>query len=78
MMNTCATCGNSYERCLQITRDGDSRWFDCFECAITALAPRCAQCSTLIIGHGVQVRDTYYCCANCATLQGNLQLKDHA
>jgi hypothetical protein len=27
--------------------------FDCFECAIQALAPTCAHCQSRVIGHGV-------------------------
>jgi hypothetical protein len=40
--------------------------FDSFECAIHALAPKCAHCGCQIIGHGIQTRGTIFCCANCA------------
>lgn len=62
----CDRCGNQYDRCFTISFGGDVHVFDCFECAIAELAPRCAACDTTVIGHGTQVDDTIYCCAHCA------------
>ena len=43
-MTRCETCGNEYERALTVTLDGIEHHFDCFECAIHALAPTCTRC----------------------------------
>ena len=68
-MQHCETCGNSYDHPLEIRIDGSSHYFDCFECAIHALAPVCGHCGVRVIGHGVQVDTTIYCCANCADME---------
>ena len=62
---TCEVCGNEYEGCFEVRLDGETHTFDCFECAIHALAPRCAHCGCRIIGHGVEVNGSVYCCAHC-------------
>jgi len=46
----------------------DTYVFDCFECAIHALAPTCARCGCKIVGHGVASRDDVFCCAHCVRL----------
>jgi hypothetical protein len=33
--------------------------FDCFECAIAALAPECEKCGVKIIGHGLEADERY-------------------
>ena len=68
-MQHCETCGNSYDHPLEIRIDGETHYFDCFECAIHALAPVCGHCGVRVIGHGVQVDSTVYCCANCADME---------
>ncbi|MEX2534925.1 MAG: hypothetical protein WD273_04915 [Trueperaceae bacterium] len=68
-MQHCETCGNSYDHLLEITVDGATHVFDCFECAIHALAPTCGHCKVRVIGHGVQVDQTVYCCAHCADME---------
>jgi hypothetical protein len=40
------------------------------ECAIHAVAPRCAHCGCHIIGHGVENDSQTFCCANCARMAG--------
>jgi hypothetical protein len=63
----CEVCGNEYERAFSIrTASGEAHVFDSFECAIQALAPRCAHCDCRVIGHGVEERGTIYCCSHCA------------
>ena len=52
----CETCGNIYEKAFHVSLDGQTHVFDCFECAIEALAPRCAHCHLRVIGHGVEQR----------------------
>lgn len=64
-MAQCETCGNEYERSMEITLDGRSHHFDCFECAIHRLAPRCAHCGCRVIGHGVQSEHAVFCCDYC-------------
>ena len=72
----CETCGNSYERCFEIRIADQSHWFDSFECAIYALAPRCAKCSIPIVGHGVEADARIYCCANCSRAAGESGIRD--
>lgn len=67
-MARCDTCGNDYPRAFTVrTLDGGGT-FDSFECAIHALAPRCAHCGCVVVGHGVE-RDggdgTIWCCTHC-------------
>ena len=72
----CEVCGNDYDKSFTISAAGKSHTFDSFECAIHALAPRCAHCDCRIIGHGVENNGTFYCCANCARLSGVKGLDD--
>jgi hypothetical protein len=44
--------------------------FDCFECAIHALAPSCDDCGCRIVGHGVDAVGGTYCCMHCARVAG--------
>ncbi|MFW6094082.1 MAG: hypothetical protein ACODAC_08930 [Pseudomonadota bacterium] len=66
----CEVCGNDYDRALNVSVDGESHVFDCFECAVEKLAPRCGNCNTRIIGHGLQAHSEMYCCAHCAKHKG--------
>lgn len=76
---TCEVCGNHYDKTFQVvTTQGKTHIFDSFECAIHALAPKCNHCKCPIIGHGVEVDDTIYCCAHCAKQAGEKGVKDHA
>ena len=36
-MRECEVCGNDYDKPLEIVIQGESHFFDCFECAIHAL-----------------------------------------
>lgn len=65
-MAKCETCGNDYAKAFQVTLDGKTHTFDCFECAIEMLAPACAHCGCSIIGHGVEQGGDLFCCAHCA------------
>ena len=76
-MARCHTCGNDYERSLEVKVDGDAYTFDCFECAIHLLAPVCGHCGCKILGHGVQSDQKMFCCAHCARLQGVRGITDH-
>ena len=66
----CEVCGNEYDKTLEIVADGESHYFDCFECAIKALAPTCEHCGVKIIGHGVESEGAFFCCAHCAHEEG--------
>jgi hypothetical protein len=77
-MAACEVCGNDYDKAFEVTRGGESHTFDSFECAIEALAPRCAHCECRIIGHGVEVGDSMYCCAHCASQEGAEGVADRA
>ena len=77
-MAACEVCGNEYDKAFEVTRGGESHTFDSFECAIQALAPRCAHCECRIIGHGVEVGDSMYCCAHCAGQEGAEGVADRA
>jgi hypothetical protein len=65
----CETCGNEYDKAFQVIIAGKSHTFDCFECAIHLLAPKCDHCRCKVIGHGIEA-DNVFCCAHCATLSG--------
>jgi hypothetical protein len=75
-MAICDTCGNDYDKAFQVTKDGKTSTFDSFECAIAALAPRCAHCDCRVIGHGVESDGTIYCCVHCAGQLSVTGLKD--
>jgi len=77
-MERCEMCGNDYDKTFTITIAGQSHTFDSFECAIHTLAPRCAHCACKVIGHGVEVKGTFYCCAHCANVSGEQNVRDRA
>ena len=77
-MGKCETCGNEYEKSFEVMRKGERHVFDCFECAIQALAPICAHCGCRIIGHGVESGDRYFCGAHCARQMGVEAVQDRA
>jgi hypothetical protein len=65
-MAQCEVCGNDYYLSFEVITAGNRHVFDCFECAIHRLAPVCAHCSVKIIGHGIEAKENFFCCANCA------------
>lgn len=65
-MARCDQCGNDYDKTFEIVKAGERKTFDSFECAIEAMAPRCAHCNCRIIGHGVEEGGKSYCCSHCA------------
>ena len=77
-MATCEVCGNDYDKAFEVVQDGESHTFDSFECAIHALAPRCAHCGCAIIGHGVEADGQIFCCAHCASEAGVTGVADRA
>jgi hypothetical protein len=74
----CKVCGNDYDKPLMIQYQGSEHAFDCFECAIHELAPRCARCNTRVIGHGAEADGEIYCCAHCASKVGHPEMRDRS
>ncbi|QKT02952.1 hypothetical protein HUS23_03575 [Ectothiorhodospiraceae bacterium 2226] len=75
-MSRCEVCGNDYDKSFDVVMAGKQHTFDSFECAVHALAPRCAHCGCLVMGHGVEASDKIYCCAHCAEAEGITGLQD--
>lgn len=75
-MATCEVCGNDYDKAFEVVTGDGSHTFDSFECAIEALAPRCAHCGCRVIGHGVEANESIFCCAHCASAEGIDELQD--
>lgn len=76
MVGRCETCGNDYDKAFQVVLGGAAHTFDSFECAITALAPRCENCGARIIGHGAEKDGHMYCSAHCANVKGIKEIHD--
>jgi hypothetical protein len=76
--NRCEVCGNQYDKAFEVVFDGTRHVFDCFACAIHALAPRCNTCGTTLIGHGMESSGKFYCCAHCARSAGVPEMQDRA
>jgi hypothetical protein len=77
-MARCELCGNDYDKAFKIEQNGSMHTFDSFECAIQALAPKCAHCGCRIIGAGIESGDAFYCCAHCAHESGIAEVRDRA
>ena len=79
-MGQCVQCENEYDKSFSVKMpDGQSYEFDCFQCAITKLAPRCSQCSAIMVGPGFETeKDDYYCCQQCAEAADAKLESDHA
>ena len=75
-MARCESCGNDYDKTFTIRADGKEHVFDCFECAIHALAPTCSTCGVRIIGHGLEADGSFFCCDHCAEKGGVTELRD--
>ena len=75
-MARCEVCGNDYATAFHVNVAGSNHTFDSFECAIHALAPRCAHCGCAIVGHGVEDDGTIFCCAHCAAEEGVREVAD--
>ncbi len=75
-MPRCDTCGNDYDKSFELRTEERTYTFDCFECAIHALAPVCRNCGCRILGHGVEEHGAIYCSASCARELGKTDLRD--
>jgi hypothetical protein len=69
---------NDWLKAFRITQGGKTVTFDSFECAIHAMAPRCAHCECRVMGHGVEAGGRIYCCAHCARDSGAQGISDRA
>ena len=74
----CEVCRNDYDKAFQIIIQGRTHTFDSFECAIEALAPRCAHCHVRILGHGMETGSQTFCSASCASAEGVREMRDRA
>ena len=72
-MAKCDVCHNDYDKSFEVMYGGRRHTFDSFECAIHMLAPSCRHCGCRIIGHGIEIEGTFYCCANCARMAGETE-----
>lgn len=77
-MAMCEVCGNDYDKSFEVIEAGKHHVFDSFECAIHALAPRCAHCQCRIVGHGVEGHGKIFCCAHCASHGGVEGIRDRS
>jgi hypothetical protein len=76
MNATCEVCGNEYDLAFEVRAQGATHTFDCFECAVHALAPVCEHCGCKVVGHGVQAGGRFFCCAHCAREEGAELVRD--
>jgi hypothetical protein len=76
-MAQCEVCGNDYYLSFEVVTAGVRHVFDSFECAIHKLAPVCSHCGCKIVGHGVEAKQTFFCCASCARQSGVEEVRDH-
>jgi hypothetical protein len=77
-MAVCTVCKNDYDKSFEVSLGERSQTFDCFECAIHALAPTCRTCHCRVIGHGVETGGWIYCSAHCARQTGAAEVQDRA
>jgi len=62
----CEHCGERDGDLMEIRFQGRTRIFDCFECAIHAMAPPCRHCGSRVTGHGIQAEGGMFCSPHCA------------
>lgn len=62
----CEHCGKLVADLMEIRFQGRTRVFDCFECAIHAMAPPCRHCGSRVIGHSIQAEGRMFCSPHCA------------
>ena len=76
-MAQCEVCGNEYRLSFEVVTGGVRHVFDSFECAIQKLAPVCKHCGCKIVGHGIEAKGIFFCCAHCAREAGVTAAVDH-
>ena len=66
----------AHDKAFTVDGGDGTQTFDCFECAIHALAPVCDHCGCKVVGHGVEASGAFFCCASCARMAGEKGLRD--
>lgn len=61
----CEVCGKNRE-CFEVFLGSEKHIFDSFECAMSAMLPKCAHCRCQIVGVGVQLGSAMFCSYMCA------------
>ena len=64
-MSKCETCGNQDSNLFEVIKDGVSKKFDTFECAIKSMAAPCDNCGCLMTGVQKVFDNKAYCCDQC-------------
>lgn len=59
-MGTRDMCGNEYRNTFTLSRAGETKTFDGFECAIHMSAPTCSHCGCRVLGHAVEAPGAMY------------------
>ena len=77
-MSICSVCGNEYDKMMKVEYQGRNYFYDCFECAIHQLAPRCVHCGISVIGHGMEVDGGIFCSAHCVRCAGKTGVSDRS
>lgn len=67
VMSKCEQCGEQNENLFEVVKDGQSRKFDSFDCAIQSMAEKCSNCGCLITGKSHRHGDAGFCCQVCVT-----------
>lgn len=62
----CVNCGFNIEKDYILFINGTEFTFDSFECAVNFVAPRCANCNSIIMGRGIQQSGDMFCCSTCS------------
>ena len=57
----CIKCGLTIEKDYILFINGTEFTFDSFECAVNFVAPRCANCNSVILKDGIQISEAKYC-----------------
>ena len=66
-MRSCRKCGQPAQVPVSIrTGDGPSYTFDCFDCAIEMVAPRCPECRRAYLGRPVTSGEHRFCSTACS------------
>lgn len=69
-MSKCEQCGGQGSDLFEVVRNGESRKFDSFDCAIQFMAAPCDNCGCLITGQTHRLSDRTFCCPSCLSQSG--------
>lgn len=70
----CLNCGEDIEKDYILFINGTEYTFDSFECAVNFMAPRCCNCNSVIMGHGIRTEGEIYCSKSCANSENYNQV----